>query len=552
MSPDCPTPDALLRVFAGDRPPDNSRVLLRHVEDCPACRARVAALPLSFRPHPAFVSDRPDRPTPVADPWAVPQTVDLGSVELASATDNVGDAIEVLTHPVEPPPRRVGHYEVVGTLGRGGMGVVLKAIDPGLSRFVALKMLSRHLAAHEAYRRRFVREARAAARIGSDYVTAVYGSGEDDGLPFIVMEYVTGEDLNARLGREPFAPPEAVRIARQVAAGLAAAHAVGVVHRDIKPANVLLEEVRDPDAAAAVRAKLTDFGISRATGVPGITSAQETMGTPEYMSPEQVTASPSDHRTDLYSLGVLLYRMLAGRTPFVAKNAAGYFVQHMQAPPPRPSEFVAGGLPDWLEDLVLRLLRKNPDDRPASAAEVVRALDDGLAKTAGAPADAEGRRLEVLRAYRVLDTGPEEAFDDLTFLASHVCGTPIALVSLVDADRQWFKSRVGLSVAQTARNISFCQYTIRGKVPFIVGNATEDPRFANNPLVQSDPSIRFYAGVPLVCPEGEAVGSLCVIDRVARSMSSDQIAALGALARLVVNQLCVRRELAAVKGGAAT
>lgn len=160
------------------------------------------------------------------------------------------------------------------------------------------------------------------------------------------------------------------------------------------------------------------------------------------------------------------------------------------------------------------------------------------------PPDEEAR-LDALRSYDVLDTLPEAVFDDLVFLAAYICRTPIALVSLVDRDRQWFKAKVGLGAAETPRAHAFCAYAIHDpRETFIVRDASEDPRFATNPLVTGAPNIRFYAGVPLLTPEGVAVGTLCAIDRQPRELDAEQARALGALARAVVVQLELRRTVA--------
>lgn len=153
----------------------------------------------------------------------------------------------------------------------------------------------------------------------------------------------------------------------------------------------------------------------------------------------------------------------------------------------------------------------------------------------------ERQRLRILWEYQVLDTVPEEIFDQLTELAARICEAPIALISLVDEDRQWFKSRVGISLRQTSRDVSFCAHAIRQSGLFMVSDATKDPRFSQNPLVVSDPKIRFYAGAPLVTPDGHALGTLCVIDTVPRKLRPDQQQALLILARHVVSQLELRR-----------
>jgi two-component system, NtrC family, sensor kinase len=166
--------------------------------------------------------------------------------------------------------------------------------------------------------------------------------------------------------------------------------------------------------------------------------------------------------------------------------------------------------------------------------------------TAPAPITDQAR-VAALQKYAILDTEPEQAFDDLTLLASYVCKTPIALISLVDEDRQWFKSRIGLSVSQTAREVAFCSTAIQQSDVLVVPDTLQDERFRNNPLVVSEPRIRFYAGAPLITEEGYALGTLCVIDQAPRELSVDQREALQALSRLVLAQLEFRRNLLLLK-----
>jgi GAF domain-containing protein len=159
----------------------------------------------------------------------------------------------------------------------------------------------------------------------------------------------------------------------------------------------------------------------------------------------------------------------------------------------------------------------------------------------------DAARVDALQKYAILDSEPEQAFDDLTLLASYVCKTPIALISLVDEDRQWFKAKVGISATETSRNIAFCSTAIQQGDVFVVPDALQDERFRTNPLVISEPNIRFYAGAPLINEDGYALGTLCVIDRTPRNLAADQEAALKALSRLVLMQMEFRRNLLLLK-----
>jgi WD40 repeat protein len=267
---------------------------------------------------------------------------------------------------------RLGHYEVQEVVGRGGMGVVLRAFDERLHRVVAIKVIAAQLATSATARRRFVREARAAAAVSHDHVVTIHAVEEDDRLPYIAMQFVAGTSLQERLDRSgPLPLAEILRIGMQTAAGLAAAHAQGLVHRDVKPANILLEN-------GVERVRLTDFGLARAADDASLTQSGTVAGTPSFMSPEQAEGKPVDHRSDLFSLGSVLYAMCTGRPPFRAGTGMGV-LKRVCEETPRPIRETNPEVPDWLAAAVARLHAKDPAARFQSAADVAELLGRHLA-----------------------------------------------------------------------------------------------------------------------------------------------------------------------------
>jgi hypothetical protein len=267
---------------------------------------------------------------------------------------------------------RLGHYEVQGVVGRGGMGIVLKAFDENLHRVVAIKVMAPQLAASATARQRFTREARAAAAVTHERVVTIHAVEEASGLPYIVMQYVAGQSLQDRLDKSGVLPvAEVLRIGMQAAAGLAAAHAQGLVHRDVKPANILLEN-------GVERVKLTDFGLARAADDASLTQSGQVAGTPQYMSPEQAEGKPVDARSDLFCLGSVLYAMCAGRPPFRAPTSMAV-LKRVCEDTPTPIREVNPEAPDWLAEVITKLHAKDPAGRFQSAAEVAESLGRHLA-----------------------------------------------------------------------------------------------------------------------------------------------------------------------------
>ena len=259
------------------------------------------------------------------------------------------------------------HYEMGEIVGRGGMGLVYKALDTNLGRDVAIKVLFPNLAAQEEYSQRFLREAQAVARIDHPNVVKIFDVIRDDDTCSIVMEYLEGSSVSALLAENPILPlAEVLKIARQVAAGLSCSHERGVHHRDIKPGNLILNK--------AGTVKILDFGLARFADMSAITLTGNIMGTIDYMAPEQVLNEPIDRRADLYSLGIVIYEMIAGRRPFSAAEPIAVVYQHINDTPVPPSNYRAG-LPKELDQMVGTLLAKQPVERYQTADELLAELD---------------------------------------------------------------------------------------------------------------------------------------------------------------------------------
>jgi hypothetical protein len=251
------------------------------------------------------------------------------------------------------------------------MGVVVKGHDTRLNRVVAIKVLAPELATHATARKRFLREAQAAAAVVHDNVVTIHAV-EEVHLPYLVMEFVAGPSLQQRIDRQgPLALDEILRIGTQIAAGLAAAHAQGLIHRDIKPANILLEN-------GIARVRITDFGLARAVDDATMTRSGEVTGTPQYMSPEQAQGFAVDARSDLFSLGCVLYAMCTGRSPFRAETTMAT-LRRVCDDAPRPIREVNPDIPHWLQEIIDRLLAKRPEERFQEAIEVAELLGERLA-----------------------------------------------------------------------------------------------------------------------------------------------------------------------------
>ncbi len=391
----CPSPDRLSALLAGGLSEPEQAALARHLDGCEACQQTLQRLAsdgeawseTASKLH-AVQAAGPAGPglRRVLDAFQAPDGADRTQAEPADTHD---EDLAFLG-----PPREAGHlgrldhYEVLEVVGRGAFGVVLKAFDEVLHRVVAIKVMAPQLAAVGSARKRFTREARAAAAVSHDHVVPIYAIEEANNPPYLVMQFVAGRSLQERIDRTgPLELKEILRIGMQAAQGLAAAHAQGLVHRDVKPANILLEN-------GVERVKITDFGLARAADDASVTASGVIAGTPQYMAPEQARGEAIDHRADLFSLGSVLYAMCTGRPPFRASTTMGV-IRQVSEEAARPVREINPDVPDALVAVIERLHEKDPARRYQSAAEVAEVLGRLLAQAqqpGGLPRTAAPRR----------------------------------------------------------------------------------------------------------------------------------------------------------------
>lgn len=419
----------LARFLADQLSEEEQQRLEQHLDQCPACCDELENLAadgglwrdvrqnLSSQLQlvgPAStnivaVGDTPQNPTPRGD-----------------NEDSLTKLVLGFLSPTDDPRMmgRLGSYEIAGIVGYGGMGIVLKGFDASLNRYAAVKVLAPHLATSGAAKRRFHREAKAAAAVVHDNVIEIFGVHEVCGLPFLAMPYVRGTSLERRIRDEGVLElDEILRIAVQTAAGLAAAHAQGLVHRDVKPANILL-------ADEVERVKLTDFGLARAVDDASLTQSGVISGTPQYMSPEQARGEGVDARSDLFSLGSVIYVMCTGRPPFRAETAYG-ILRRVTDNAPRPIREINPAIPDWLEAIVDKLHAKQADQRFASADELSKLLEDCLAHVQ------QPTKVELPKAVAALVvTGPKKAWWLNRSLMGAAAAAVLVLLSLPFVPRQ--------------------------------------------------------------------------------------------------------------------
>jgi serine/threonine protein kinase len=370
--PDRPSPAELKQFLLGALPPADAARVSEWVQSSPQAPETIRALGATADTFTASLRAAARGPQ---------SPVSTGSGSPARTVPRVSPpANPVSTVSLAPfPPPRLGDFVLGRELGRGGMGAVFEAAESSLGgRKVALKVMRPEVAAQPQAKERFLREARTAALVGHENIVPIYRVGEADGVPFIAMPLLSGESLDKRLKGGKVPPlAEALRVGRQVADGLAAAHAAGLIHRDIKPSNIWLE--LEPGGAAR-RALILDFGLARAPGDAVLTGSGAVLGTPAYMPVEQARGQVVDCRADLYSLGVVLYQMTTGKRPFAGETTFEVLAALSTETPPPPA-VVNPAVPAALSLLIVKLMSKAPAGRPQSA----KAVSDELARIAALP-----------------------------------------------------------------------------------------------------------------------------------------------------------------------
>ncbi len=368
-----------------------------------------------------------------------------------------------------------GRYDVVGVLGEGGMGRIYEVRHVSLDRSFAMKVLRPELAREEDLAERFIREATATASVKHPNVVQITDFGRlPDGTPYFVMDLLVGHTLGEVIkAAGPITTGRAVRIVRKIAGALGAAHAAGVVHRDLKPDNVFLVggsrdlvAADDPDRGRslallsyAADVRVMDFGASKIVGASRVTRAGVVFGTPHYMSPEQASGHPVDHRADIYAVGVIMYEMFAGRVPFESETYMGVLTQHMFVQPVPPSQVAeaAKELGD-LESITLRCLAKKPEDRFDSMDELIRAIDEVVQlRGDGDPDSCAPLDAEVRRALSV----PRSRMADLPFPSRAEARDPLETDRLYERRRvplAYLAAVVGALVAALLATVSFLSH----------------------------------------------------------------------------------------------
>ena len=422
-NPSCPDPSRLMLLLDRELPDKEQVELTSHLDACEVCQKTVEDMASGGKSWAEVAGYlRQEKPGEFVEPGlkrVLQEPHGQATLTRTVSTDEQGEAdppeqrstadteaepgqehaeaLAFLSRSADPNHLgRLDNYAILEVVGQGGMGIVLKAFDEHLHRIVAVKVLAPQLATSASARRRFIREAQAAAAVCHDHVVTIHAVNAGS-VPYLVMQLVAGLSLQDKLEKTgPLGIKEILRIGLQTAEGLAAAHKQGLVHCDIKPANILLEN-------GVERVKITDFGLARAVDDASLTQSGVVAGTPQYMSPEQAQGEAVDHRSDLFSLGSVLYAMCTGRPPFRATGTMA-ILKRVCEETPRPIREINPDIPEWLCDIIAKLHAKKPVDRFQSATEVADLLSRHLAHLQQpmlAPARSFSRAVGAARTLRL-------------------------------------------------------------------------------------------------------------------------------------------------------
>jgi serine/threonine protein kinase len=444
----------------------------------------------------------------------------------------------------DPPTEKVlgGRYRLIEPIGHGGMAAVFRARDEALGRDVAVKLFH----TESAQSGRIDGELAVLAALDHHALVQLYDAGaEYDEFGrvnrYLVMALVRGNDLYQHLSSAArLSPRHIAEIGYDIAEALDYIHARGVIHRDIKPSNILLVDYRDGSSRA--RARLTDFGIALADDMARLTAEGATTGTAGYLSPEQASGMTVAAATDVYSLGLVLLECFTRHLEFpgsVVESA----IARLERDPVVPAD-----LPELWQDLLGAMTARDPAKRPvghdlvAALRQVVIAESGRHKESSAEPLfESEARRSAARSRSAIIDTLPDEALDRVTAMAARLFSAPIAIVSIVDHDRTWFKSHYGPGVDQIARQVDLSAAPAPSESPVIIRDGRVDERTRDSALVTGPLGLRFYVGVPLRRTDGRVIGTLSVLDFVAGEASETEVANLEDLAALVVSQLELRQ-----------
>ncbi|AXJ09579.1 GAF domain-containing serine/threonine-protein kinase [Arthrobacter sp. PM3] len=435
-----------------------------------------------------------------------------------------------------------GRYRIEELIGRGSQSSVYRATDESLGREVAVKLF-RDGTVDEERTSRQRDEVRILAGMAHHALVTLFDAGADVSDPdrrlsYLVMELVRGPDLRRRAAEGPLSAAHMALIGHDLADGLAHIHEQGIIHRDVKPANILLVDYSAEDRRP--RAKLSDFGVAITVRESHHGDLDDSSGTPAYLSPEQAAGEPAVPASDVYSLGLVLLEGLTGKMAYPGAPLQSALARLFDDP-----DIPEGLAPMWVA-LLTSMLNRDPAARPP-AREVSLALRQEAINSTGrhrkdaAPllTDEEGR-MQAVERYRILDTPEDGAFNRIAALAARMFSVPVAIVSVVDHDRVWFKAHHGTDVTEIGRDPGLCASAVLQGEPWIVRDALKDPRTLANPLVAGAFGLQFYAGVPLRSRDGYNLGTFCILDREPREFSAEDISALEDLAALVMHDLELR------------